>query len=80
LGIFLYYFKIRKFNDDELNYKFQCIENQMDIRVESLVTSIHEYRDQFKIKLDKYKMDLEKLRILFNRNYTKYTLIYLFII
>ncbi len=65
---------------DESNYKFQCIENQMDIRVESLVTSIHEYRDQFKIKLDKYKMDLEKLRILFNRNYTKYTLIYLFII
>ena len=40
---------------DELNYKFQCIENQMDIRVESLVASIHEYRDKFKIKLDTYK-------------------------
>jgi hypothetical protein len=65
---------------DELNYKFQCIENQMDIRVESLVTSIHECRDQFKIKLDKYKTDLEKLRILFNQDYTKFKLTYLFII
>jgi hypothetical protein len=38
-----------------LNFKIENIENEMDIRVESLVTSIHEYRDECKAKLDKYK-------------------------
>jgi len=28
------------------------IENEMDIRVESLVSSIHDYRDECKKKLD----------------------------
>ena len=35
---------------DELNSKFMSIENEMDIRVESLVSSIHDYRDECKKK------------------------------
>ena len=37
---------------DEFNSKIQSIENEMDIRVESLVASIHDYRDECKKKLD----------------------------
>ena len=40
---------------DEFNSKFQSIENEMDIRVESLVASIHDYRDECKKKLDVFK-------------------------
>ena len=32
----------------------------MDIRVESLVASIHDYRDECKVKLDQYKENFER--------------------
>jgi hypothetical protein len=44
----------------ELNSKIQSIENEMDIRVESLISSIHDYRDECKQKLDNLKDDFEK--------------------
>jgi hypothetical protein len=44
----------------ELNSKFESIENEMDIRVESLVASIHDYRDESKKKLDLIRDDLKK--------------------
>jgi hypothetical protein len=36
----------------ELSSKIEIIENEMDMRVESLVSSIHDYRDKCKKKLD----------------------------
>jgi hypothetical protein len=43
---------------DELNLKIENIENEMDIRVESLIASIHDYRDECKKKLDNFKDSL----------------------
>jgi hypothetical protein len=43
-----------------LNLKIECIENEMDIRVESLVASIHDYRDENKKKLDLVRDSLKK--------------------
>ena len=45
---------------DELNIKIECIRNEMDIRVESLVASIRKHRDKCILKLDTFKTDLEK--------------------
>ena len=45
---------------DELNLKIESIENEMDIRVESLVSSIHDYRDECKKKLDSIINDFKK--------------------
>jgi hypothetical protein len=36
----------------ELSSKIEIIENEMDMRVESLVSSVHDYRDECKKKLD----------------------------
>jgi ATP/maltotriose-dependent transcriptional regulator MalT len=36
----------------ELSSKIEIVENEMDIRVESLISSIHNYRDECKKKLD----------------------------
>ena len=36
----------------ELSSKIENIENEMDMRVESLVSSIHDYRDECKNRLD----------------------------
>ena len=47
---------------DELNSKLQEIENEMDIRVESLVLAIHNYRDNCKLKLDKISKDFLNIR------------------
>jgi hypothetical protein len=44
----------------ELNIKIETIEYEMDIRVESLVASIHDYRDECKKKLDLIKEDFQK--------------------
>ena len=44
----------------ELNSKIENIEIEMDIRVESLVSSIHDYRDECKKKLDLVKDDFKK--------------------
>jgi hypothetical protein len=39
----------------ELSSKKEIIEIEMDIRVESLISSIHDYRDECKKKLDLIK-------------------------
>jgi hypothetical protein len=46
--------------NSELNSKIESIENEMDIRVESLVATIHDYRDECKKKLDFIKDDFKK--------------------
>ena len=43
----------------ELNSKVENIENEMDIRVESLIASIHKYRDECKNKLDLFKEEIK---------------------
>jgi hypothetical protein len=44
----------------ELSSKIENIENEMDMRVESLVSSIHDYRDECKKKLDLIRDDFKK--------------------
>ena len=44
-----------------MNLKFENTENEMDIRVESLIANIYEYRDECKNKLNKIREDLKKL-------------------
>ena len=44
----------------ELSSKIENIEIEMDIRVESLVSSIHDYRDESKKKLDLIRDDFKK--------------------
>jgi len=44
----------------ELSSKIEIIENEMDMRVESLVSSIHDYRDECKKKLDLIRDHLKK--------------------
>jgi hypothetical protein len=44
----------------ELSSKIENIEIEMDMRVESLVSSIHDYRDECKKKLDTVKDDFIK--------------------
>ena len=44
----------------ELNSKIEGIENEMDIRVESLIASIHKYREECKIKLETVKEEFQK--------------------
>ncbi len=43
----------------ELSSKIEMIENEMDMRVESLVSSIHDYRDECKKKLDSITEDFK---------------------
>ena len=38
----------------------ETIENEMDIRVESLVAAVHNHRNEFQIKLDKFKEKIKK--------------------
>ena len=45
---------------NELNSKIEGIENEMDVRVESLVNMIHDYRDECKHKLNKAKEEFQK--------------------
>jgi hypothetical protein len=44
----------------ELKSKLEIIESEMDMRVESLISSIHDYRDECKKKLDSIKDDFKK--------------------
>ena len=44
----------------ELSSKIEIIENEMDIRVESLISSIHDYRDECKNRLDLIKDDFKR--------------------
>ena len=40
--------------------KIENIENDIDIRVESMISEIHNYRDYYRLQLDKYKKEFEK--------------------
>ena len=44
----------------ELSSKIENIEIEMDIRVESLISSINDYRDECKKKLDLIRDDFKK--------------------
>jgi hypothetical protein len=44
----------------ELSSKIEILENEMDMRVESLVSSIHDYRDECKKKLELIRDDFKK--------------------
>jgi hypothetical protein len=44
----------------ELSSKIEIIENEMDMRVESLVSSVHDYRDECKKKLDSIRNHFKK--------------------
>lgn len=41
-------------------YKIEIIQNEIDLRVESLVEQIHKYRDDCMKKLDCFKKDFLK--------------------
>ncbi len=43
------------------------IENEMDIRIESLVSDIHKYREEFKVKLSKSKEYFERFVLIFQK-------------
>ncbi len=44
----------------ELSSKIEIVEIEMDMRVESLISSIHDYRDECKKKLDVIGDDFRK--------------------
>ncbi len=47
-----------------MKLKIENIEYELDIRTESLIIEIQNYRDEYRLQLDKYKKDFEKyLRI-----------------
>ena len=46
---------------DELHLKLEGLENEIDIRVESLVELIHDCGDKCRSKLDHFKKDFLKL-------------------
>ena len=43
-----------------MKLKIENIEFEMDIRTESLIIEIQNYRDDYRLQLDKYKKDFEK--------------------
>ena len=45
---------------DNLNTKIEIIENQLDLRVESLIEQIHKHRNEFQIDLNKAKDEVVK--------------------
>ena len=45
---------------DEMQLKMVNVENEMDIRVESLILEIQNYRDAYKLQLEKYLENFEK--------------------
>ena len=44
----------------EFNRKVEDLENEMDIRVQSLIMEIHEYRDDCRLKLENSKQKFQK--------------------
>ena len=41
--------------NDEINNKFNLIENEIDIRIESIITDLHKYRDELRDELSGIK-------------------------
>ena len=46
--------------NDEINNKFNLIENEIDIRIESIITDLHKYRDELRDELNGIKSDFIK--------------------
>ena len=46
--------------NDEINNKFNLIENEIDIRIESIITDLHKYRDELRYELNGIKTKLIK--------------------
>jgi hypothetical protein len=45
---------------NEFNKKVETLENEMDIRVESLIAEIHNYRDDYRLRLNNSKTEFQK--------------------
>ena len=43
-----------------MQVKIQIIENEIEMRVNTLITELNKYRDDFKLKLKEYKDDFVK--------------------
>jgi hypothetical protein len=43
-----------------MKLKIENIEYELNIRTESLIIEIQNYRDEYSMQLDKYKKDFEK--------------------
>jgi hypothetical protein len=43
-----------------MKLKIKNIEYELQIRTESLIIEIQNYRDEYRLQLDKYKKDFEK--------------------
>jgi hypothetical protein len=51
--------------------KLKNIENEMDIRVEPMISEINNYRDHYRLQLNKYKIELQKyILIIFEIKYS----------
>ena len=42
-----------------MQIKIESLEDEMDLRVESLIAQIHKYRDEYAAKLKSFKAELE---------------------
>jgi hypothetical protein len=45
---------------DKIQLKLENIENEIDLRVESLVAEIHNYGEKLRLQLNNNKMDFQK--------------------
>jgi hypothetical protein len=45
-----------------MQFNIENIENEIDIRFESLIEEIQKYRNDFMLQLKKYKQDFEKYK------------------
>jgi hypothetical protein len=45
---------------EDFNYKISCVENEMDIRLESLIKQVQDVRDEYRSKLDKMKEEFKE--------------------
>jgi hypothetical protein len=43
-----------------MQLKVENIENELDMKVESLIEDIHKFRDDLRLQLNKYKQDFGK--------------------
>jgi hypothetical protein len=43
-----------------MQLKIETLEDQMDLRLESLITEIRQYKDEYMEKLNKFKVDLKR--------------------
>ena len=56
----IYYKCLEENMIEEMQNKLFNIENEMDIRVESLISEIHQYRNEFKLELNEFQREFEE--------------------